>query len=97
MIESRRRSHFDARWHINGLRPRDCEDDRAPTIRKAGDADAGVPQDVNRFPRQRHELVAAAGEGGPSIQSWENEEGRYSRLGDRSFTVVRLVPIASVS
>jgi hypothetical protein len=67
-------------------------------IRKAGDANARVPQDVSRFPPQRHALAAAGtGCAGPSIQSWENEGCRDSCLGDRSLTVVGPVPIASVS
>jgi hypothetical protein len=47
--------------------------------RPTGNADARVPHDVPRFPRQRHELIpAVVGEDGPAIHSWENEGGSYS-------------------
>jgi hypothetical protein len=99
MIESSRgHGHLVSRWRINCPGPRDDEDDRVPMIRKASDADAGVPQDISRFPPQRHALVAAGtGCAGPSIQSREDEGCRDSCLRDRSLTVVGLVPIASGS
>jgi hypothetical protein len=92
--EVRLRSEWDSRassrcWHTNGLSPRDREEDRPPMNRPTGNADARVPHDVPRFPRQRHELTRAViGEDGPAIHSWENEGGSYSNTDEPALEAV---------
>jgi len=83
---------------INGLGPRDDDDDRVPMIRKAGDADAGVPQDVSRFRRGgTRSWPQAPVTPAPFNESREDEGCRDSCPRYRSLMVVRLVPIASGS